>query len=403
MVYLWARLLDAAGNRSEPVMLRLLVDAGRPQLGAVWPADGQAAAPATVGLALADHEGAGLDLNSLKLSVAGQEYTLAHNALRYDATAGKLVWDGRRATPPVIFSDGQVVPVALVDARDLAGNRPISLPAWQFTMRYTEDKLGPEVEVSSRTHTATWFETFDRGLGTWSAGDPATCEVALVPRDDEAGQALSLAARSATEPYVAWVHLPTPYAAFRYGVIAFDYRIPPGAPLDVLLKARNKQREETVVAVRLHGEGEGFAQFGRAAGIVADGQWHTAVIPVAQWFNQSNVFPVPFVVDDLGFGAAGGGQPGQAVQIDNLIVCRPATGTFARLEWRAFDETGVQGYSYALDRRRETQPEAKVATTETTLALPEVPRGVSYFHLRAVDGAGNWGPAVHFLMISPDR
>jgi len=401
MVYLWARLLDGAGNRSEPVMLRLMVDAGRPLIGKVWPPDGQDAAPATVGLELADHEGAGLDLNSLKLSVAGQEYTLASDTLRYDAQAGQLIWDGRRANPPLIFADGQTVPVALLDARDLAGNRPTELPSWQFTMRYAADKSGPELEVSSRTHTATWFENFDHGLNAWAPESSDAADVASAKRDDEPGQTLALTAKS-TGPYAAWANLPTPYAAFRYGVISFDYRIPAGMPVHLLLKARNSQREQVVAGVALNGASDGLLLLGRAEQIVADGQWHTAVVPVAQWFSQSNKFPVPFVVDDIGFGAPVG-QPGQTVQIDNLIVCRPATGTFARLEWKAFDETGVQGYSYAIDRERTTQPEAKVMTTEISLALPEVPRGLAYFHIRALDGAGNWGPAVHFLLISPDR
>lgn len=400
MVYLWARLLDAAGNRSEPVMLRLMVDAGRPRLGAVWPPDGRDAAPATIGIELADHEGAGLDLNSLKLAVAGQEYTLASNALRYDANAGKLIWDGRRLSPPVIFKDGQTVPVALLEAKDLAGNRPTELPSWQFTMRYTADQTGPELEVGSRTHTATWFETFDQRLGGWAPAEGAACEAGLTSREDEGGQALTITPRSATERYSAWAHLPTPYSAMRYDLVSFDYRIPAGAACHLLFRARTNQREEKIVAVKLSGALGELPSVGEAEGIVADGRWHTAVVEVKPMFARASEFAIPYIVDDLGFGATSGGQPGQAVAIDNLIVCRPG-GDEARLQWQAYDETGVQGYSYVVDQQRDTSPEPKVMTTDTALVVDRAPRGTAWFHLRALDGAGNWGPTVHFLLVTP--
>jgi len=60
------------------------------------------------------------------------------------------------------------------------------------------------------------------------------------------------------------------------------------------------------------------------------------------------------------------------------------------------DPSGIAGYSYVLDREPSTLPDTTIDTTERTKSYEDLPDGTWYFHVRAVDGAGNWGPAGHY-------
>ncbi len=63
--------------------------------------------------------------------------------------------------------------------------------------------------------------------------------------------------------------------------------------------------------------------------------------------------------------------------------------------WTASDAGGVAGYSYVLDASPTTTPDAVVDTTASSASFTGLPSGEWYFHLRAVDAAGNWSGASH--------
>ena len=60
------------------------------------------------------------------------------------------------------------------------------------------------------------------------------------------------------------------------------------------------------------------------------------------------------------------------------------------------DPSGIAGYSFILDQKATTVPDTTIDTTERTKSYTDVADGTWYFHVRAVDGAGNWGPASHY-------
>lgn len=71
-----------------------------------------------------------------------------------------------------------------------------------------------------------------------------------------------------------------------------------------------------------------------------------------------------------------------------------STVTFA---WKGTDlGAGVAGYSYLLDTKPETQAPMDVRSPNATTTLTNVGTGTWYFHVRAEDGAGNWGSTVTF-------
>lgn len=80
----------------------------------------------------------------------------------------------------------------------------------------------------------------------------------------------------------------------------------------------------------------------------------------------------------------------------------PRTGTVyrsrnVRFRWSGYDRTSrIYGYAYKLDRYRYTNPSTTRATSATTAYYTNRSRGTWYFHVRARDRAGNWGPTRHF-------
>jgi len=60
------------------------------------------------------------------------------------------------------------------------------------------------------------------------------------------------------------------------------------------------------------------------------------------------------------------------------------------------DPSGIAGYSFVLDQTADTTPDETIDITERTKSYTDVADGIWYFHVRAVDGAGNWGPADHY-------
>lgn len=399
LVYLWARLYDRRGNRSRPVIARLLVDAGRPVISGFWPDNGAKAAPTTIGVKLRDDQGAGLDLGSLSLSVAGRDYRVDDQVLRYDAVNGRLIWDGRRAEPPLAFTDGQTVEVKLTDAHDQAGNRPKELPSWQFTMDYAADHQGPEVEIGSLTHPAHFIDGFESDVNEWQVRPAGAVIVTNTKLRDDDTKAMVIKVNKAAQRWAAWRKLPLVYAAYRFRLIAFEYRIPKGQQVDLLLSARNVKGEFVDRSIGLTGSAadDRLKQFD----VTADGQWHLAVIPLYDILSSSQDFAMPFMVDAVGFGdRAGATQPGE-IAIDNFVIFRQATAPLLSLYWKAYDETSVSGYSYVLDTEPRTVPKPETNTKETSLSLRQGTPGLSWFHLRAVDGAGNWGPPAHFLLSTP--
>jgi hypothetical protein len=60
------------------------------------------------------------------------------------------------------------------------------------------------------------------------------------------------------------------------------------------------------------------------------------------------------------------------------------------------DLSGIACYSYTIDHSSTTTPDETCDTTENSKSYTGLAHGTWYFHVRAKDNAGNWGPADHF-------
>lgn len=414
-LYAQVRAFDAAGNLSTPRVVRLNVSGGRPEVLGSWPAAGVSAAPATIGVGFKPDRMNGIDPTSLKLRLTWPEngkevahdYEVDQRVLSFDAWSGRLVWDGRRAEDPVPLPDKSVIKVQLVDARDQAGNRPKVMPAWQFTMDYALDKTGPTVLVKSKTHSAFFQDNFESETLGWRP-DPAREAVLKRVPDEREPQTYALAVSATTDKaaYVAWCPLDPVYSTVRFSHLAFDYNIPKGAGADLLLRLSGDGAKETTLPLGLT-ERPGVPRRLKVPGIIADGQWHQAVVPLAQLLKGEEGLPQAPVVPAIGFGDAGptGATAGTTLRLANVSIFRPSTTNAARVTWQALDESGVKAYSFVVDQDPRTVPPTTATSDASKVdsSFPGLPAGRSWFHIRALDGAGNWGPTTHFLLMCPDK
>jgi hypothetical protein len=69
----------------------------------------------------------------------------------------------------------------------------------------------------------------------------------------------------------------------------------------------------------------------------------------------------------------------------------------ASLTWTSSDSgSGIAGYSYTLDSRADGQAPTDLRTPDPKVTLTGLQTGHWYFHVRAQDNAGNWGPTATF-------
>ncbi len=70
--------------------------------------------------------------------------------------------------------------------------------------------------------------------------------------------------------------------------------------------------------------------------------------------------------------------------------------TDLELAFSASDPSGIAGYSYVLDMASATVPDMTMESVDGAASYSDIEDGEWYFHVRAVDGAGNWGTTTHF-------
>ncbi len=388
------RAFDAAGNASQPIRLRAIVDTKRPRASIISPAPASRQATSLVRLALSDSGPAGIDPASVVLEINGKKYRCTKPGLTYDARRGELVWNCEQVRPPVVFADGQEVRVRLLAASDFAGNEVLQKPEWSWTMDYRLDRKPPTIaRITSPTHPTLALQTFEEDLGAFAPRGGSAA--AKVERDNSTAAGgrwcvkLTQVRRGALMQAYAWRQ---PYNARRYPVIAFDYCFDPGLRLDMMVYCSGGW-----YAIAMTGTPAGT--IGVIPGIKADGKWHHAAIDVYSLLRR-RLRDRANVIQAIIFTDRGGShnKVGATARFDNFIIGAVGAGR-AKVTWWATDTTGIAGFSYALDRSPSTVPPAKVMTKGLSLDLGPLDPGIWYFHIRALDGAGNWGPAAHYAIL----
>lgn len=391
-VYVHVRARDGAGNWSETTHQRLFLDADSPTVSQYRPADGVRAAPSEIVIPLRDTGVAGVDPGSIVLVVAGKPYRVENNGLTYDARSGVLTWNCEKVAPkPVIFQDGQTVTVELKSANDYAGNAVAPKPRWSWIMDYSQDRVPPVIaRLQSDTHPGLPVDTFETTVGEWRPyGDSpgiverdettaASGRASLRVRNSRAGGAMSCYVRQ------------TPFDAAKYPIVAFDYKIGPGVHVDFTALCNG-----TWANIRFT-DNDGDVH-GIVPNVRTDNQWHHAEFNLLEILRRAIRRPSGFRVTALLMTDRRKlTNPADAVfNIDNFVIARPG-GPNVALAWHATDTTGIVDYSYALNDDAAYVPDQQGEGLRTRATFNGITPGLHFFHLRAKDGAGNWGIPIHY-------
>jgi Tetratricopeptide repeat len=395
--WLHARAVDRAGNWSAPTHHRLLADAAPPTAQGVSPTNAAATAVSQVVLNLADTGIAGIDPRSVRLEVGGTTYTVDNAGLVFNSTSGQLVWNCENVAPsPVVFANGQAVPVRLLAAADYAGNPVSSLPTWTWTMDYSQDTTPPAIaSLSCSTHSTYLMQTFEEGTQHIQRyGDGSSAQIALDPASPTgAGQSVKVTQGTAGGNMAVYL-VAGSFSTASYPYLSFDYRIPPGTTVDLFVYFYSE-----VLVVQMTDSAGGYSD---TIPIQADGQWHHCTYNLHSLISTRAAqrgLGAYYTVSYVGlYHRSGNLAAGADLNLDNVVVCAagPNAATFS---WSATDTTGIVGYSYAVDQAATTVPAETSVGTATSATFPNLPAGISYLHVRALDGAGHWGPTRHWAIL----
>lgn len=393
--WLTVRVQDGAGNWSTPTRRAILVDAARPDATALTPGDGYVTASSQIELGLYDNGAADIDPSSVVLNVGGKAYTTANAGLQWDRQAEKLVWNCENVNPePVVFGDNQTVDVRLISAADYAGNPVSSLPSWSWRMSYAADTTGPALrEVTSATHPTLVCDTFEDGIGLWQKrGAPYSADVEIDSSTAASGAASVKVTNQSPDGTMSVQAYTGGFSPETYPTISFDYNIPPTTKLDLLVFADNRWH-----AIEFSDDKQGA--IGSVEGVQADGQWHHASVNLADLLRRQ-IQPGNAIVQHIVFADRNrkDNSAGAVAHFDNFAICKPGSKAPV-VQWRATDTTGIAGYSYVLDGDPQTKVDSISEGLEVGRQFDNQKPGLLFLHIRALDGAGNWGPQTTYAML----
>ncbi len=393
--WLHVRARNSAGAWGPTAHRRLMIDSSGPVAAQAAPATNARTATSQIVLDLKDEGLAGVDPASVVLSVGGKDYSVSNSGLTYLSERSRLVWNCERTSPePTVFADGTQVQVALKAASDYAGNPVSALPSWTWTMDYAQDKTAPAIsQIDCSTHRSHIAQTFETGVDGWA--NRGGRDGALVERDTTtaaSGSASIKLTQQQDRGQMQALLTSSPFEAERFPVIAFDYRFDPGVRLDLLVQMNGQWWP-----IGLTDDPSGT--IGRIPDIRADGNWHHASVnlaPLLKRQQRQGALNVTAVM--IGDRDSRDNKKGATASFDNVVI--GSVGTVKPVfRWKATDTTGIAGYSYLIDQAPATEPPAESMGDSAAKSFDDLKTGLWFLHVRAVDGAGNWGPASHYAIM----
>jgi len=387
--YLHLRALDGAGNWSEPVHYRFIVDNSPPHIGRTSPAADERFASRMLVIPISDNGFTGVDVESLRVSVNGREFPLEENVTDLDEANGRITWEwalvSNFSEQPV--PDGTAVEFALKGVQDFAGNETPSLQ-WTAKIDYASDREPPlSPEVSSPTQDMLSMDTFTRDMGQWDDWNGRKLPD-LARRFDAEKKDYVLAMTTGGGRRANGVYIrKSPYDVAKYPFIFFEYRFSAGSRMQLLCHFEGRWN-----AIQLTGPSRYYTGVGSVPGILQDGRWHSVLINLRDLLKPYFGGSSTMVIQGLSLGDEGSSG---THYIDNFTIFGGGKNN-PLFRWKAFDPTGIQGFSYQLDNRPDTVPDTTPEGNDREKTFPTLTPGIWYLHIRAQDGAGNWGPPLHY-------
>jgi hypothetical protein len=379
-----ARVKFQDGYAGPPARLPFLVTTAPLRMTATAPPAGGKWGYCPIEIELGSPDSAWLAPGSLALSVNGAPVPQHPGLFRVD-------WVGRRlyvdlAASGLELPDGQAVELSLTYS-DEWNNKG------SFATRYVasggHDRTPPTrvVLVDQRP-----TDDFEDDLGGWQPGE----RVALMRDDTTAASGrYSLMVqnhrwRGTFQAFPFKEHI----SLGSFPLVEFDYKIAPGVPVDLLASSVLGQ-----ITVGMSDRSLYRQYLGAMPDFQADDKWHHAEYNLLQGVKKlgyrRNLYTCNWMaMGDTGYCCS---ALGAFYHIDNFRLVPLVGGARqVQLSWSSHDAAGIAGYSYKWSADREDAPDDEVDTAEPCGTFVDVPSPDAYFHVKAMDKNGNWGPVEHF-------
>ncbi len=388
--YLHVKAQDNSGHWGptlhQPLLLRRTTATGNPRVVRVQPGPEERAAADVIRIEI-EAGGDGVSPERLKVAVGDREYSFADPELHLEPGCRVVEWHAPRSTPAAAaLADGQRVPCRVTLADD--AGQPLPEPfVWSWTLDRAADQTPPPAPyVSWRPEEVHLSEDFEAGVGQCIGLREGWSEVW---RENPAtgSQCVRFGGFSTFLCY-------SRFDVARFPILGFEYRIPSGGRLNLTVRIENRNWE-----IRLNSDQPKYPLIGRVDGIVADGQWHSCRVNLAEMLAQAPIPPRGTLVDHVGTL----NKAGEYFFADDITI-GPAAPTAIRLRWSVPpDPAGIAGYSLVVDQSAETVPDESIDTSTPQQAVTLPAGALHYAHVRAIDGAGHAGATRHTAIRLPER
>ena len=337
-------------------------------------------------------------LGNLVIRTGGRSHGVDGRGVTWVAETRSLIFDAARAG--LTLADGRSYTFALGPKR--GGGKPFG--EWTLVFRLADDRISPG-PVRVREYAI--HDTFEETLGSWARIGPdrnGREHSALLIRDDHlpASGSYSLKLFNELVGGLAGAQISTKSInAGKHPIVSFDCRMEKEVLLDLLFTGGAGQSRITVTDNDHRNTAYHVGSFNPT--VSPGGGWHHLE---ANWHDLLAAMPYSgshFSISSLRVGDSGwtGNREGATYWIDNFRVAPTlsAAGSGLLLRWSATDPGGIDGYSYHWSPNSEEDADTEAEGTATSGRFTDVPEGRQYFHIRAVDRAGNWGETTHWLVL----
>ncbi len=383
-----ARVVAKDGTQSAVAHLPFLVATEPLTVSAVEPAPGSRWGYGPVEVQFAGANAPHLDLDSLRLSANGSAVDAAPGLFEMDWLANRLRVNLHHAS--LGLADGEQCRVELTYADQFG--RKGSVQA-DYIVSLEDDRTPPGPVVLEGYLPAQDFET---GLEPWEGSR----DVALL-RDDTTAAAgrWSMKVQNLRwgSPFMAFASKQG-FSAGEYPIVEFDYKAHDGVQFDLV---SNNPRGYATVGLADRCRQHGY-YVGEVGDFRADGEWHHAGFNLLQGLKKVPYRRGVHRQKWLGIGDFDyrSNAIGAYYHLDNFRLVPLVSGTEElQLRWKAHDASGVRGYSLLWSANPADHPDDEMDSTEGAGAFGGLPSPDAYFHVKACDAAGNWGPVSHFRFL----
>ncbi len=391
--FLHIRAQDNAGNWGRPARYRFLVDNTPPAVADVSPAPDSKAASPEIKVRFGESL-AGIDPTSIRLTLNGRKCSLSSYTTKWDSESREFSWNMLSASRVSrgVIPDGQEMAFSLSGLKDFAGN--VAAPfEWRWHVDYAQDRQGPLApRLYSYVYDFRYYDHFSTKSTYWRPYGKNNAAVLSTVIDDDTGDSCLCVEKADDAQRFSVYRYRGKLALSDYPMLSFDCKIMPGVKVNLLLYVKGGWQ-----VVGMTGDTE-ETDLGRIEEARDDGKWHHLVVNLQALLREAipdEESPEIRLVA-LGEWRGNTNKKGARFYVDNFAFIGPAPPVPV-FSCMASDVTGIGGFQVGFDQNPKGLAVRDLPATVQQSAIGSADKpGLWYIHLRARDGAGNWGHAVHY-------